>query len=227
MLDSAEVQRRVQLQFPFLDQFPEDLHKEFIQNALYMRVDKGQPVCREGVLCSHLALLLSGVARVHKLAENGREITLYRVEPGQSCILTASCIMSGTPFPAIAECEEAAEAVLVPSGRVREWSGRSEVFREYLFGLMAQRLGNLIGTVEEVLFRRLDQRLAGYLLQRMARSGPVLKATHQEIASDLGSSREVVSRLLKDFEGRGLIGTGRGSLRILDAAGLQKYSSTV
>jgi CRP/FNR family transcriptional regulator len=227
MLDSPEVQNRVRQLFPFFAQFSDDLYREFVQSTLYLSVEKGQPVCREGMLCPHLALLLSGVARVHKLAENGREITLYRVSAGESCILTASCIMSGAPFPAMADCEEAAEAVLLPSERVRDWSGRSEPFREYLFGLMAQRLGDLIGTVEEVLFRRLDQRLAAYLLQRMARSGPVLKATHQDMAADLGSSREVISRLLKDFEGRGLIGIGRGSLRILDARGLENYSKAV
>jgi CRP/FNR family transcriptional regulator len=227
MLESKALQERVQNQFPFLARFPEALLREFVRDAQYLKVDKGQPVCREGTLCSHLALLLSGVARVYKIAENGRDITLYRVEAGQSCILTASCIMSGTPFPAIAECERTAEAVVLPSPRVREWSSRSEVFREYLFGLMAHRLGSLIGTVEDVLFRRLDQRLAGYLLQRMDRSGSLLNTTHQEIASDLGSSREVVSRLLKDFEGQGLIGTGRGSLRIVNAAGLRRYSQSV
>jgi CRP/FNR family transcriptional regulator len=227
MLESKALQQRVRDQFPFLARFPHELLREFVRDAQYLKVDKGQPVCREGTLCSHLALLLSGVARVYKIAENGRDITLYRVEAGQSCILTASCIMSGIPFPAIAECEQAAEAVLLPSPRVREWSSRSEIFRQYLFGLMAQRLGSLIGTVEEVLFRRLDQRLAGYLLQRLDRSGPVINTTHQEIASDLGSSREVVSRLLKDFEGRGLIGTARGSLRIVDPAGLKLYSQSV
>lgn len=213
---SPEILRRTESLFPFLGELPEDLNRQFQTSALYAKIPKGHPVCVEGTTCLHLALVLSGSARVYKLGENGRDITLYRVEAGQSCILTASCILSDSPFPAFAECELDAEAVLLPSPRVRDWMAGSEAFRRYVFGLTAQRLGNLINTLEEVVFHRLDQRLCAYLGERTNHKGPLLRTTHQEIASDLGSSREVVSRLLKDLEGRDVIRLSRGTIGILD-----------
>ena len=224
MIDTRATQKRTEALFPFLQKLAPELHRQLFQSASFARIPANHPVCLEGAFCPHLALILSGSARVYKLGESGRDITLYRVKPGQSCILTASCILSDSAFPAFAECEEPTEAVLLPSARVRDWAARSETFRHYLFGLMSQRLGDLIGVVEEVVFRRLDQRLAGYLRERGARTDQRIETTHQEIASDLGSSREVVSRLLKEFEGRGLIRTARGVIQVLDAAGLEAKS---
>jgi CRP/FNR family transcriptional regulator len=170
--------------------------------------------------CQHLALIVSGVARVYKLGESGREITLYRLTSGESCILTASCIVSGSPFPAFAVCEEAIEALAIHPGVVREWTDQFPVWRDYLFSLISDRLGDVISVIEEIAFRRVDRRLADYLLQRAAQDKQRIKATHQAIASDLGTSREVVSRILKDFEHQGLISVSRGLLQVTDASGL-------
>lgn len=221
MIDTGATRARTEALFPFVRELAPELHRELFRSASFARIPAGHPVCLEGAFCPHLALILSGSARVYKLGESGRDITLYRVDPGQSCILTASCILSESAFPAFAECEEPTEAVLLPSARVRDWTARSETFRHYLFGLMSQRLGDLIGVVEEVVFRRLDRRLAGYLRQRASPADQRIETTHQEIASDLGSSREVVSRLLKEFEGHGLIRIGRGVIQVLDAEGLE------
>lgn len=217
---NSNQQRHIESHFPFISRLEPDIHDELIAGALPAHVPKGHMVCQEGTHCPHLALMLSGTARVYKLGENGRDITLYRVRAGQSCILTASCILSDSAFPAFAECEEDVDAVLLPSPQVRHWIARSQVFRDYVFGLMAQRLGNLIHTVEEVVFHRLDQRLAAYLYGRFESSGDPLLTTHQDIASDLGTSREVISRLLKDFESRKLIHTRRGSIELLNLNGL-------
>ena len=217
MIDTPTTQKRTEALFPFLRKLAPELHRELFQSASFARIPADHPVCLEGAFCPHLALILSGSARVYKLGESGRDITLYRVEPGQSCILTASCILSDSAFPAFAECEERTEAVLLPSARVRDWAARSETFRHYLFGL--------IGVLEEVVFRRLDQRLAAYLQERGSRAAQRIETTHQEIASDLGSSREVISRLLKELEGRGLIRTARGVIQVLDAAGLEAKSA--
>jgi CRP/FNR family transcriptional regulator len=178
-------------------------------------------------MCPHLALLLSGIARVYKLGENGRDITLYRVRPGQSCVLTASCILSRSRFPAFAQCEKTADAILLPSTKVNDWAARSQPFRDYIFGLVAERLGDLISVVEEVVFHRMDQRLAAYLAERKPDAGATIRTTHQEIASDLGTSREVVSRILKDFEGRGLIRIGRGALELANVSALRAKGGDV
>ena len=183
-------------------------------------LEPGHNICHQGDSCSQLALVTAGSARVFKLAESGREITLYRVEPGECCILTASCMLSGRVFPANATVEQALDAVLIPQPRVLEWMTVSETWRHYLWGLLAERLGDVISLVEEIAFRRMDERLGGYLASHARDRGSVLLATHQQIAADLGTSREVVSRMLKDFESRGLLKLSRGRIELGDAEAL-------
>ena len=182
---------------------------------------RGRDICREGENCSHLALVTRGTARVFKLAESGREITLYRVEPGECCILTASCMLSGRPFPANATVESNLEAALLPAPQVIRWMSESAAWRHFLWNLLAERLGDVIGLVEEVAFRRMDRRPAEYLAQHVLNGGKTLQATHQQIAADLGTSREVISRMLKDFELRGLLRLSRGRIELGTAAALQ------
>jgi CRP/FNR family transcriptional regulator len=186
--------------------------RDFMQVAAVVELDKGQYVCHEGHACSHLALILDGTARVYKLGENGREITLYRVGPGESCILTASCILSSLPFPAFAVCESRVRAAVIPAAKVQQWLAHWPAWRDYVFGLVARRLTNVISVVEEVAFKRMDRRIADHLL---ASNKSILHTTHQEIASDLGTSREVVSRILKDLENMNLVEVHRGTVEIL------------
>ena len=174
----------------------------------------GQNICHEGDLCSHLALVTQGSARVFKLAESGREITLYRVEPGECCILTASCMLSGRTFPASATVETDLNAILIPGSQVIRWMSEFETWRRFLWDLLAGRLGDVISLVEEVAFRRMDQRLGEYLASYALNQGPVLQTTHQQIAAELGTSREVVSRMLKDFEQRRLLRLSRGRIEL-------------
>jgi CRP/FNR family transcriptional regulator, anaerobic regulatory protein len=218
--DSHQIESLIQ-QFPFLQLADRRFRDNFFQYAIPSRVAIGSPICDQGMQCQHLALITSGVARVYKLGENGREITLYRIGPGESCILTASCIVSGSPFPAFALCEEKIDALVINATTVRQWTDEHPVWRNYLFSLISDRLGDVISVIEEIAFRRVDRRLADYLLLRG--DGDKLshiKITHQAIASDLGTSREVVSRILKDFEHQGLISVSRGQLQITDSAGL-------
>ena len=207
-------------QFPFLQQADSSFLERFMAQVQPVELKKGNPICDQGVLCQHLALIVSGTARVYKLGESGREITLYRLGRGESCILTASCIVSGSPFPAFAVCEEDIRALAIHPGVVRQWTDEFPVWRNYLFSLISDRLGDGISVIEEIAFRRVDRRLADYLLQRAGNGQQSIKITHQAIASDLGTSREVVSRILKDFEHQGLIAVSRGQLQISDAAGL-------
>lgn len=175
--------------------------------------------------CSHLALVIEGMARVYKIGESGREITLYRIGPGESCILTASCIMNGKPFPAFAVCEQAIEALIVNTADVMRWADEAPAWRNYLFSLVNDRLSDVISIVEEIAFRRVDRRLATYLLQRTEATENRMQATHQAIASDLGTSREVVSRILKDFEQQKMISVARGKIRILNRLQLMEKSA--
>lgn len=171
----------------------------------------------EGNACAHLPLILAGNARVYKLSDEGRPITLYRIPPGESCILTASCILSDRAFPAFAEAETDVEALVIPSALFREWFGQFDAWRTYVLDLLSRRLATMIELVEEVAFHRVDERLAAYLLDAGA---PEIVRTHEQIAADLGTSREVVSRILKDFEHHGWVALARGMIHLHDAAAL-------
>ncbi|MFN8610650.1 MAG: Crp/Fnr family transcriptional regulator [Vulcanimicrobiota bacterium] len=185
-------------------------------------LEVGQHLAWEGEQCTGLGLVLTGQARVYKLGESGREITLYRVEPGESCILTASCLLSQQPFPAFAQVEQALRARWLAAESFRQRMHQSEAWRTFVFELLSRRLASVISVVEEVAFRRVDHRLADFLLQHPA--GCAL--THQQIAQELGSSREVISRLLKDFERHGWVSLGRGHLSLLDGPALKAWMVT-
>lgn len=219
MLDSSQLQR-IRASLPLLQLADESLVREFQQAASFARIPAGHDVFLEGDRVDGIALLVSGVVRVYKIGETGREITLYRFGTGQSCILTANAILSSNNFPAIATVEAEAEAVIVPSENFRDWVKRHDAWREFVFDLLSQRLASVMTLVDEVAFRRMDARLASFLRTRGGVGNPI-RITHAEIASELGSSREVISRLLEDFAARGLIRSSRGEIEVLDWEGLE------
>jgi CRP/FNR family transcriptional regulator len=185
------------------------------QVGLDARLPAGTTICDLGQECTHLALVLEGRARVYELAESGREITLYRIEASECCILTASCILGGERFPAIASCERDLQVILIPAPHVEDFMLRFPAWRRFIWRLLATRLSGVLMLLEEVTFRRLDQRLLRYLLQRGKENGhDDLAITHQTIADDLGTSREVVSRVLKDLAHRGMLELRRGQIRL-------------
>lgn len=211
------------------EHFPTLVRRAPLKNALQqtppVHLDPGAFICMEGTMCAHLALVLSGTARVYKSGAGGREITLYRVHPGESCILTTSCILSDRPFPAFAVAETAIEARVVPAETVQRWMDVHPDWQRYVFDLFASRLDTVIATLEEVAFHQLDARLARLLLDALAETeGDTIAATHEQIAADLGSAREVVSRLLKDFEHDGLVDLGRGRITVTNRSDLQRIA---
>jgi CRP/FNR family transcriptional regulator, anaerobic regulatory protein len=216
MIDPAQFQRILR-SLLFLQGAPPELARAFQQSAFMARIPAGNDVFNEGDSVDAIALLISGVVRVYKIGETGREITLYRFGLGQSCILTANAILSRQSFPAIATVEQDAEAVMIPAVTFREWVGRFELWRDFVYDLLSQRLVSMMAIVDEVAFRRMDSRVAALLLERAAgRASSQIRITHQEIAAELGSSREVISRILEDFAAQGAVRPGRGSLEILD-----------
>jgi CRP/FNR family transcriptional regulator len=219
MLDPQQFERSLQA-MPILRQADPGLLREFQQKASFARIPRGRDVFIEGDQVDAIALLISGVVRVYKIGETGREITLYRFGNGESCILTANAILSRKSFPAVATVEKEAEAVMIPADTFRDWVRRYDLWREFVFELLSQRLSSVMAIVEEVAFRRMDGRVASLLLERGLRSDSI-RITHQEIAAELGSSREVVSRILEDFSAQGLIEPARGTIKILDKKGLQ------
>ncbi|NJL81272.1 MAG: Crp/Fnr family transcriptional regulator [Richelia sp. SM2_1_7] len=135
------------------------------------------------------------------------------LEKGDSCILTASCIISKKAFPAFAITETEVEAMIIPANSLRKWIMQSQIWQNYIFGLLSQRLANVIEIVEEVAFRRMDSRIASYLFKSGDNCVEAIYITHEEIAQELGTSREVVSRILKTFEKQGLLSLSRGVIK--------------
>jgi CRP/FNR family transcriptional regulator len=202
------------------------MQREFAAHAYTALIPAQKDVFVEGDHTGAIALLLSGVVRVYKIGETGREITLYRFGPGESCVLTANAILSQQSFPALATAEEDTEAIMIPAETFRAWIGRSALWRDFVFDLMAQRISSMLAVVDEVTFRRMDSRLAAFLVERCREENPV-RITHQEIAAELGSSREVISRILADFAAHGRVRLGRGTIEVLDSAALAKEGSYV
>ena len=210
---------RLDAHIPVLANASPALRADFDRYAQVHHIPAGAPIAWEGDACDQLAIVLAGTVRVYKVGESGREITLYRIEETESCVLTASCILSRTQFPALAVAETDVEAVLIPAYVLRDWVARYEPWRDYVFDMMSQRLADVIATVEEVAFRRMDARIAEFLAG-LGENGATIPITHQEIASELGTAREVVSRILKDLERGGLIALSRGAVTLLDGDGL-------
>ncbi len=219
---TAGGKREILGRIPFLAEAPPDLRKEFAEASTVVRLEPGAYFLREGDHCSHFAIVVTGKMRVFKLGENGHEITLYHVGAGEACPLNVSCILSDRPVPAMARVEEEVEAVIVPAATFRGWIAVHESLRRFVFQMFSSRLTEVMSLVEEVAFRRMDQRLARRLADLLAEEGPggSVETTHAEIAADLGTAREVVSRLLKEFERLGAIRLSRGRILLRDRAAL-------
>jgi len=217
---NEEQYERIRRALPLLQRADARLERDFRETAFFVRIPAGRDVFVEGDHVEAIALLISGVVRVYKIGETGREITLYRFGLGQSCILTANAILSERSFPAIATVEREAEAVMIPADTFRDWVRRHDLWREFVFDLLSQRLVSVMALVEEVAFQRMDRRVAAFLLNRAQIQNPI-HITHQEIAAELGSSREVISRLLEDLASAGLVHVRRGTIEILDHESLQ------
>jgi CRP/FNR family transcriptional regulator len=183
---------------------------------------KGTVLYEEGFPCPLVPLILSGTVRVYKMGETGREITLYRVSPGEMCILSSTCALTGqnARLPAVAVAETEVDLLAVPSHIFRRLLRERPELQGILNRVLTERLAEMMMVVDEVAFGRVDLRLAE-LLVRSAKEGAI-NATHAQIAMELGSAREVVSRLLKELERRGLVRLGRARIDVLDAPGLRR-----
>ena len=224
MDDLSLFQQKALDALPFLKTADPSFLDTFFEHGLPAVLPAGRFICMEGNQCAHLPLVLSGTARVYKIAESGREITLYRIEPGESCILTASCLLSRRDFPAFAVAETDVEAIAIPPHVLSTWLHQHAAWRTYLFDLLSRRLSTTIELVEEVAFRHMDARLAAYLVNTTTAAGRV-ERTHEAVAADLGTSREVVSRLLKDFEQQDLVALSRGVIEIRARAPLSRLAA--
>lgn len=221
---SAQQQAEFERLFPFIRHASAGFAASFFAACRQIELPAGVSICDEGQQCAQLSMLLDGVGRVYKLSPNGREVTLYRIRAGEACVLTASCIMNQDSFPAMAVTETPVRAVVVSPDKVRSWICQEQQWQHFIFGLLSHRLASIISVVEEVAFKRIDVRLAEKFARSLALGENSVQVTHAELAADVGSSREVVSRILKDFAQRGLIETSRGSIQLTDPPAIEYLS---
>jgi CRP/FNR family transcriptional regulator len=208
--------------YPALAGLPGDRLSALLQPKAVMQVPAGTRIFAEHQPCQGFPLLLEGSIKVVKQAASGRELMLYRVAPGGSCIITSSCLLGHSDYNARGIAESPLSMLLLPGSVFGQLMIDHAPFRDFVFHLFAERIGELMQLVEEVAFARLDQRLARLLL---ARNDSVLNVTHQQLADELGSVREIVSRLLKGFAAQGLVSLGREHLTITDRPRLQEIAA--
>jgi CRP/FNR family transcriptional regulator len=206
---------------PSLAGLPAALEQEVAHNLRVMKVPAGTHVFSERDPCTGFPIVLSGRVRVSKALESGRELALYEVTPGESCVISTSCMLGSAPYGARGECATDAEIALLPRNTFDRLIAEHRPFREEVLQVFADRILQLMELVESIGFQRLDRRLAASLLGKGAR----VTASHQEIAEQLGVSRESVSRLLKQFEQSGCVNLGRGAVEITDAAALRRIAA--
>lgn len=190
-----------------------------LERAELLHLPAGTPMFGEGSPCRQFPLVLSGSIRVAKCSD-GRELQLYRVAPGESCVLTTSCLFGNREYPATGVVERDARLLVLPRPVFDELMSAHVPFRQYVFSLFAERLADMMALVEAVAFHRLDRRVASALLGH----GRVVHLTHQQVADEVGSVREIVTRVLRNFADQGLVRSGRGAIEVLDAAGLRRVA---
>lgn len=190
------------------------MDSRLLDAAQTVSVPSGAVAFRKGDTCSNFILVLAGCVRVQLSSEGGREVTLYRVRPGDTCALTTSCLVGKEDYPAEAVVEEDVTALMIPDSEFRQALLDSEPFRLFVFRGFSGRLCAIVSRMEMVTLRTIDERLADYLLKGGV--DVLSNITHQGLASEIGTAREVVSRKLSSFESDGLIKSSRGRIEILD-----------
>ena len=201
--------------------FPEDAPCGALRTQIQaVTLPAGQSVFRRGEPCRNYLVVLSGSVRVQALSSGGREVTLYRVRDGESCVITTSCLISHEAYPAEGMTETETHALVIPRALFDQAMDCSAAFRRFVFANQGQRLADLIRRLEDVAFGRVEARLARLLVDRSRADGDQVILTHQQIAAELGTAREVVSRQLKRLEQAGWVRVGRGAIEVCDRQAL-------
>jgi CRP/FNR family transcriptional regulator len=204
--------------YPVLEELSPDLLRKVEQAAKLVQAPAGRRLFDEGSPCSLYPLLVEGAIRATKCSPDGHEILLYRLNPGESCVITVVALLGASPYPAIGTAETDLTLFSVPRDLFLELILKSSAFRVFVFKFLSQRMAHLMALIDDVAFRRVDQRLASRLLLHQE----PLTVTHQMLADELGTTREVVSRTLESFQESGMLRLGRKRIEILNRNALDR-----
>ncbi len=210
--------------YPALRAVDEPVWDIMAATARLARIPARTSVFCEGDACNHYTLVLEGSIKVQKATGGGHEIVLYHVEPGQTCALTACALLSGTRLTASAIAEMALTLVRIPKRPFLDALDQSPQLRQFVYRSINSQVTELISVIEAVAFVPTHERLGEFLLTKMSQQNPI-HLTHQELANELGTAREVVSRLLKEFEHYGWVKLHRGWIEITNAASLRNIAT--
>ena len=211
--------------FPMWNQLTREQQAQLSGSAFQRSVPKGTVLHNGSADCTGLFLLVTGQLRAYMLSPEGREITLYRLFPMDICLFSASCIMRSIQFEVIIEAEKDTAMWVIPSEVYKQVMTQSAPLANYTNEIMASRFSEVMWLIEQILWKSLDKRLAGFLLEEAAlEDTPSLKITHEDIANHLGSAREVVTRMLRYFQSENLVHLTRGTVEILDSQRLAQIA---
>lgn len=209
--------------FPELASIDDPAWRAVARRAKQLVLPAGTELFREGDSWKQFLFIADGELRVYKAFENGRELVLYRVHSGETCCLTTSVLFGGGRYTANAVTEVETRAVIIPARDFREVFSNSDAFRQYVCATFGRRIDDFVALLESVTMRQVDIRLARWLISRNSMSGSV-DVSHRELACELGTAREVISRHLKDFESRGWVSLGRKNIEIVNAPSLRRFA---
>lgn len=209
--------------FQGLSRLTPDLRQELIDGSQIVEVPAGTQVFAPGQSADNLLLLLEGTVRVQQQSDTGREVFLYRVHAGESCVLTTACMLAFEDYSADGVAETDVRAVAIPRATFDALAGKSAAFRQFIFTAYSRRITDLFTLIDDIVFQRMDVRLAARLLE-LADTNDVVHATHQFLSTELGTAREVISRTLAEFHRRGWIEQARGEIRLVGRTGLERLA---
>ncbi|PPC85881.1 MAG: Crp/Fnr family transcriptional regulator [Methylotenera sp.] len=209
--------------FPALLQLEPNAREILLKSARIVEAPIGTIGYREGGACGAYVMRLAGQSRVYKMSTSGREILLYRVAAGETCVITTTCLLGHSNYPASTIVEEPIRDVIIPAPAFNQLMTDSSVFRQFVMTNYGVLISDLIVLLDEVAFHSLDARLAKLLLDA---NSTTISRTHQLMADELGTAREVVSRQLKRFEQKGWVALGRGHVEISNRIALEKLASS-
>jgi len=209
--------------FEGLKRLPPELQADLVRGSRVVSVPAGTLVFEPGQSADNLLLLLDGTVRVQQKSATGREVFLYRVHAGESCVLTTACMLAYEHYAAEGTAETDVTAVAIPRATFDDLAGRSSLFRQFIFQAYSRRITDLFTLIDDIVFQKMDVRLAARLLE-LAGDGDIVHATHQFLATELGTAREVISRTLSEFQRRSWIEQARGEIHLIGKAGLGRLA---
>ena len=224
LLENQELASLFKENFPFWDKLTEIEKETFVNSSQYISFPKGTNI-HNGNECTGIILIRKGSLRLYILSDEGKEITLYRLFPGEMCMLSASCVLNNITFDVFVDAEENAECIIVGGCAYAALAERNTSAKIFALETALTRFSDVMWVMQQILFMSMDKRLAIFLLDEVSKTGgDTVHLTHEQIAKYMGSAREVVTRMLKYFSSEGIVELSRGGIKLIDMKRLRSLA---